>query len=73
MVNPCDLIPKKNTMPIEYHVINHQSVLIGSSINDRIDKTDFMISYENIPYAMKWIRELDEGCTLIKQDIKEAY
>src|SRR6266487_4502949 len=73
MVNPCGLIPKKDTMPIEYRVINHQSALIDLSINDGIDKTDFANSCKNVPCATKWIRELGEGCILIKLDIKEAY
>ena len=73
MVNPCGLVPKKDTTPTKYRVINHQSALIGSSVNDGIDKTDFAINYENVPCATKWIRELGEGCSLIKLDIKEAY
>src|SRR5581483_9372544 len=58
MVNPCGLVPKKDTDPTEYRVINHQSTPKGFSVNDGIDKNDFAITYENVPYAMKWIREL---------------
>lgn len=73
MVNPCGLVPKKDTDPTEYRVINHQSAPTGSSINDGIDKNDFATTYENVPCAAKWIREMGKGCLLIKLDIKEAY
>jgi len=73
MVNPCGLVPKKNTHPQEYRVINHQSSPRGTSVNDRISKEEFSTQYENVSCATRWIRELGEGCQLIKVDIKEAY
>jgi len=73
MVNPCGLVPKKNTVPQEYRVINHQSAPRGASVNDGIDSAEFATEYENVPRATQWIRELGPGCLMMKVDIKEAY
>jgi hypothetical protein len=72
-VNPCGLIPKKDTSPREYRVISHQSAPRGASVNDGISKEDFEIKYENVAHAAKWIRYYGHSCQLIKVDIKEAY
>ena len=73
MVNPCRLVSKKNTVPQEYRVINHQSAPRGASINDSINKNKFTTEYENVPHAARWIRKLGPGCIMMKVDIKEAY
>src|SRR6266487_6721456 len=73
IVNPCGLVPKKDTYPTEYRVINHQSTPAGRSVNDGIDKADFTTTYENMPFATRWIRTLGAGTQMIKVDIKEVY
>jgi hypothetical protein len=73
VVNPCGLVPKKDSYPTQYRVINHQSSPRGKSVNDGIDKAEFATSYENVSHAADWIREFGPGCSLIKMDIKEAY
>ena len=42
-VNPCGLVPKKDTKPTEYRVISHQSAPKGASVNDGISKKEFEI------------------------------
>ena len=72
-VNPCGLVPKKDTNPIEYRTISHQSAPKGSGINDGISKLDFETKYENVAHAARWIRHFGRNCQLVKVDIQEAY
>ena len=53
IVNPCGLVPKKDTCPTEYRVINHQSAPASRSVNDGIDKADFATTYENVPFVTR--------------------
>ena len=72
-VNPCGLVPKRDTDPVVYRVINHQSAPEGISVNDGIDKNNFVMNYEHVGHAARWIQFFGKGCQLIKIDIKEAY
>jgi hypothetical protein len=72
-VNPCGLVPKRDTNPTVYRVINHQSAPYGNSINDGIEKEDFNTTYEHVGHAAQWIRYFGKDCLLTKIDIKEAY
>ena len=71
--NPCGLVPKRDTDPVVYRVINHQSAPDGTSVNEGISKEDFATTYEHVGHAAQWIRHFRPGCTLTKIDIKEAY
>ena len=54
-VNPCGLVPKRDTNPVVYRVINHQSAPDGISINDSINKEDFAMNYEHVGNTTCWI------------------
>lgn len=72
-VNPCGLMEKKGTNPKTFRVISHLSAPFGLSVNDRIYRLEFVMKYENVNHAVRWINKYRKGCILSKVDIKNAY